>query len=54
MGFLCGGILAFLTKRPIPQIIAISIETGIQNTGLAIGVLKVNFIVKIIEQLNLV
>lgn len=41
LGFIFGCIISLLMKRPVKEIIAISIETGIQNTGLAIGILKV-------------
>ncbi|KAK3864006.1 hypothetical protein Pcinc_030267 [Petrolisthes cinctipes] len=40
LGFLFGFVAAVATRRPFKEIIAISIETGVQNTGLAIGVLK--------------
>lgn len=40
LGFLFGGAVALLAHRPTSEIIAISIETGVQNTGLSIGVLK--------------
>lgn len=41
LGFLFGAMVALLCRRKTEEIIAISIETGIQNTGIAIGVLKV-------------
>ncbi|ROT67889.1 ileal sodium/bile acid cotransporter [Penaeus vannamei] len=40
LGFLFGAVMAVLCKRQFEEVIAVSIETGIQNTGLAIGVVK--------------
>ncbi|MCL4134005.1 UNVERIFIED_CONTAM: hypothetical protein GTU68_057159 [Idotea baltica] len=40
-GFAFGGTAALLLKRNWEEVVAISIETGVQNTGLAIGVIKV-------------
>ncbi|XP_037785974.1 ileal sodium/bile acid cotransporter-like [Penaeus monodon] len=40
LGFLFGGVMAVLCKRQLEEVVAVSIETGIQNTGLAIGVIK--------------
>lgn len=42
LGFLFGGVMAVLCKRQLEEVVAVSIETGIQNTGLAIGVIKVS------------
>lgn len=42
LGFLFGAVMAVLCKRQFEEVIAVSIETGIQNTGLAIGVVKVS------------
>lgn len=41
-GFVFGGLAAVLLKRKWEDVIAISIETGIQNTGLAVGVIEVS------------
>ncbi|XP_066596749.1 P3 protein-like isoform X3 [Prorops nasuta] len=41
LGFMFGGLLAFIFKQTIPDIKAIAIETGIQNTGVAIFLLRV-------------
>ena len=41
LGFLFGALAARLARRKPEDIIAISVETGVQNTGLSIGVLKV-------------
>nr|XP_045626299.1 ileal sodium/bile acid cotransporter-like [Procambarus clarkii] len=41
LGFIFGGLLAKMIGRPWQEVLAISIETGIQNSGLAIGVIKV-------------
>lgn len=40
LGFMCGLITMTLFKQPITDIKAIAIETGIQNTGIAIFLLK--------------
>ena len=40
VGFLLGGLLAFILRQPKIRIIAIAIETGIQNTGVPIILLK--------------
>lgn len=40
LGFICGLIIMTLFKQPIKDIKAIAIETGIQNTGIAIFLLK--------------
>ncbi len=34
IGFSLGAIVALITKQPRDRIIAIAIETGIQNTGM--------------------
>lgn len=39
IGFLLAGVFAFLCRRSRAEILTISIETGIQNTGIAILVL---------------
>ena len=39
IGFAFGCTLARLTKRPRADVIAIAIETGVQNTGMAIFIL---------------
>ena len=39
IGFSFGFVLAKLLKRPLEDIIAIAIETGIQNTGMSIFIL---------------
>lgn len=39
IGFLLAGLLAFFCRRPRAEILTISIETGIQNSGIAILVL---------------
>lgn len=36
IGFLLGGLIAFILRQPLPRILTIAIETGIQNTGLPI------------------
>ncbi|KAK7071074.1 hypothetical protein SK128_024596 [Halocaridina rubra] len=41
VGFLFGAVFALLSRRTWEEVIAISIETGVQQTGLAIGILKV-------------
>lgn len=33
--------MAVVCRRSMEEVIAISIETGIQNTGISIGILKV-------------
>ncbi|KAB7499605.1 P3 protein [Armadillidium nasatum] len=40
-GFVFGGTVAVLMKRKWEDIVAISIETGVQNTGLAVGVINI-------------
>uniref|UniRef100_A0A2P2HWE9 P3 protein-like n=1 Tax=Hirondellea gigas TaxID=1518452 RepID=A0A2P2HWE9_9CRUS len=40
-GFMAGGCAALVLKRNTAESIAISVETGLQNTGLAIGLLKI-------------
>ena len=39
IGFAFGCTLARITKRPPADVIAIAIETGVQNTGMAIFIL---------------
>lgn len=46
LGFLFGFVAALVTRRPFDETIAISIETGVQNTGLSIGVLKVGVVMQ--------
>ena len=36
LGFIISGIIALVLRQPKPRVIAISIETGIQNTGIPI------------------
>lgn len=40
LGYLFGYVLAKMLKQPGPDALAISIETGIQNTGIAIFLLR--------------
>ena len=40
LGFLFGGLMATLLRQPLRRVVAITIETGIQNVGLGIMVLK--------------
>lgn len=40
LGYFCGWLLAHLFKQPPNDTLAISIETGIQNTGIAIFLLR--------------
>lgn len=40
LGYLLGYVLAKMLKQPGPDALAISIETGIQNTGIAIFLLR--------------
>lgn len=42
-GYLIGGIVAWLTKRPLNQVKTIAIETGIQNVGVAFLIVLTNF-----------
>lgn len=42
IGFLFGGLVAIITRQSWKQVRTISIETGIQNTGIAIVLLKVS------------
>jgi len=39
-GFLLSGFVAFILRQPAPRILTIAIETGIQNTGLPIILMK--------------
>ncbi|XP_027236984.2 ileal sodium/bile acid cotransporter [Penaeus vannamei] len=41
LGFLFGAVASLVCRRSWEEAIAISIETGVQNTGLSIGILKV-------------
>ncbi|XP_045600862.2 hepatic sodium/bile acid cotransporter [Procambarus clarkii] len=41
LGFIFGAVASLLCRRNLEESIAISIETGVQNTGLSIGILKV-------------
>ena len=41
-GFIFGGVVALLTKQSKKNIVTIAIETGIQNTGIAIVLLRVS------------
>jgi len=40
VGFLLSGVVAFILRQPRPRILTIAIETGIQNTGLPIILMK--------------
>lgn len=40
MGFIFGWILSKIFKRSNPDTLAIAIETGVQNTGIAISLLR--------------
>ena len=40
VGFLLSGVVAFILRQPAPRILTIAIETGIQNTGLPIILMK--------------
>ncbi|RWS28382.1 ileal sodium/bile acid cotransporter-like protein [Leptotrombidium deliense] len=42
IGFLVGVIFAAIFRLPLPDLIAVSIETGIQNTGVAIVLLRLS------------
>lgn len=42
LGFAFGALVAFLTRQSNKNILTIAIETGIQNTGIAIVLLKVS------------
>ncbi|CEF63505.1 Bile acid:sodium symporter family-containing protein [Strongyloides ratti] len=42
-GFMFGCFMAIITRQPPPNVTAIAIETGVQNTGIAILVLKAAF-----------
>ncbi|KAI6191826.1 hypothetical protein M3Y97_00269900 [Aphelenchoides bicaudatus] len=42
-GFMCGCFSSILLRQPPENVTAIAIETGVQNTGIAIMVLKVSF-----------
>lgn len=39
-GFLLSGLVAFILRQPLPRILTIAIETGIQNTGLPIILMR--------------
>lgn len=40
LGYLCGYLAARIFKQPGPDCLAIALETGIQNTGIAIFLLR--------------
>lgn len=40
VGYLVGLIISVLTRLPIPDIISMTVESGIQNTGITIFMLK--------------
>ncbi|KAK2708878.1 hypothetical protein QYM36_014490 [Artemia franciscana] len=40
LGYCFGAVAAYLLRRPIEDVIAISVETGLQNTGIAIFLLR--------------
>ena len=42
MGFLAGGVVAWICRQPLNRIIAITLETGIQNVGVAIFALRLS------------
>lgn len=42
LGFAFGALVAFVARQPAKNILTIGIETGIQNTGIAIVLLKVS------------
>lgn len=42
MGFVFGTLVAAVFRLPRPNLIAVAIETGIQNTGIGIILLQVN------------
>ncbi|CAL4068383.1 unnamed protein product [Meganyctiphanes norvegica] len=41
LGFIFGAVASVVSRRSWEEVIAISIETGVQNTGLSIGILKI-------------
>lgn len=41
LGFLFGCVISLLLRQPRANVIAIAIETGVQNSGIAIVLLKV-------------
>jgi sodium/bile acid cotransporter 3/5 len=45
-GFMCGCFCAILLRQEPPDVTAIAIETGVQNTGIAIMLLKVGYFKK--------
>ncbi|MPC35337.1 P3 protein [Portunus trituberculatus] len=51
LGFAFGAVVSLMCHRKLEEIIAISIETGIQNTGISIGVLKTSCQLDVSEQL---
>jgi len=42
-GFMCGCLISIVSRRSPADVTAIAIETGIQNTGIAIVLLKFSF-----------
>lgn len=40
LGYMLGYIVAYVFRQPAPDRLAIAIETGIQNTGIAIFLLR--------------
>lgn len=42
LGYICGGLFSKLCCLPTKDVIAIAIETGIQNTGISIFMLKLS------------
>lgn len=40
IGFLLSGLVAFILRQPLPRVLTIAIETGIQNTGVPIILMK--------------
>jgi len=43
LGYIFGGSIAALLKQDWKDVIAIGVETGVQNTGLAIFALQISF-----------
>lgn len=44
LGFICGLISMCIFQQPLPDVKAIAIETGIQNTGISIFLLKFSMV----------
>lgn len=41
LGYLFGGVFATLLRQPWPDALTVAIETGVQNTGISIFILRV-------------